>query len=63
MVPAFRPWPHGDPPVLLDAILSRVDATKQQQLVGMYLESVASTLEAQLKLVQGMRTLVAPHKT
>jgi len=59
--PLFRMTPHrvGDPAVLLDAILQNVEAPQKQQVIGLYLDSVSATLEANLKLVQGIRAIVA----
>jgi hypothetical protein len=49
----------GDPPVLVDLLLSQVDETKRAQLVGLYLDAAAATLEANLKFVRDARSLVA----
>ena len=54
----FRPWPHGDPWVLVESVLREVDPSQQKQVVGLALESVAATLQANLKLVEGLRQIV-----
>jgi hypothetical protein len=54
----FRPWPPGDPWVLVEAVLREVDPPQQKQVVGLALESVAATLQANLKLVEGLRQIV-----
>ena len=58
---AFRwgPWHIGDPAVLLEAILDQVEEQQQKQVLGLYLDSLSATLEANLKLVQGIRSVVA----
>jgi len=40
---AFRPWPGGDPLVVLESIMARVDEAQQKQVMGIYLDSIAST--------------------
>jgi hypothetical protein len=55
----FRPWPPGDPWVLVEAVLREVEGEQQQkQVIGLALESVAATLQANLKLVEGLRQIV-----
>jgi len=56
----FRPWPPGDPWVLVEAVLREVEGAQQQkQVIGLALESVAATLQTNLKLVEGLRQIVA----
>lgn len=60
--PAFRRLPGlhvGDPPIVMEAILAQVSAEQSKQVVALYLDSVTATLEANLKFVQGIRSLVA----
>jgi hypothetical protein len=55
----FRPWPPGDPWVLVEAVLREVEGEQQQkQVIGLALESVAATLQANLRLVEGLRQIV-----
>ena len=58
----FHPWPIGDYFVLVDSVLKELEGSQQKQIVGMYLESVAATLQANLKLVEGIRGIVASGK-
>jgi hypothetical protein len=62
--PLFRwfPWRIGDPAVLLESILGQVEAGQRQQVVALYLDSVAASLEANLKFVHGIRSVVAGAK-
>lgn len=62
--PAFRwvPWHIGDPAVLLESILSQVEAGQRAQIATLYLDAVTASLEANLKLVQGIRSVVAGAK-
>jgi hypothetical protein len=53
------PWRVGDPAVLLESILGQVEAGQRQQVTALYLDSVTATLEANLKFVQGLRSVVA----
>ncbi len=53
------PWRIGDPAVLLDAVLSDVQGAQATQVRALYLDSVTATLEANLKFVQGLRSIVA----
>jgi hypothetical protein len=52
-------WRIGDPPILLEAILSQVEGEQAKQVTALYLDSVAATLEVNLKFVQGLRSVVA----
>jgi hypothetical protein len=54
----FQWWHIGDPAVLLESILGQVEKEQQRQVVGLYLDAVSATLEANLKFVQGMRSVV-----
>jgi len=54
----FRPWPPGDPWVLVDTVLREVEGPQQKLVLGLVLESVSATLQANLKLVDGLRQLV-----
>jgi hypothetical protein len=54
----WMPWRIGDPAVLLDSILGQVDVAQRQQVTALYLDSVAATLQAQLSMVQGLRSIV-----
>jgi hypothetical protein len=62
--PVLRgPWWHiGDPAVLLDSLLDQVEGVQQTQILGLYLDTVAATLEANLKFVQGVRSVVTAAK-
>lgn len=57
---AWRPnrW-IGDPPILLDLILEQVEAEQAKQAVMMFLDAAVATQEANLRFVQGVRSLVA----
>ncbi len=55
----FRPWPPGDPWVLVEAVLQEVQDEKQQrQVIALALESVAATLKANLAFVDGVRQII-----
>jgi hypothetical protein len=55
----FRPWPPGDPWVLVEAVLREVEGEQQQKkVIGLALDAVAATLQANLKLVEGLRQVV-----
>jgi len=54
----FRPWPPGDPWVLVETVLREVEGPQQKQVLGLALESVAATLQTNLKLVEGLRQIV-----
>lgn len=62
--PTFRwaPWRIGDPAVLLEAVLGEVEAGQRQQVTALYLDSVTASLEANLKFVQGLRSILAGAK-
>ncbi|HLN37863.1 MAG TPA: hypothetical protein VK337_08785 [Xanthobacteraceae bacterium] len=53
------PWWIGDPAVLLEAILSQVEGEQTKQVTALYLDSVAATLEINLKFVHGLRSVIA----
>lgn len=53
------PWHIGDPAVLLESVLAQVEAGQRQQITALYLDSVSASLEANLKFVQGLRSVVA----
>jgi len=59
--PLFRlpSWWIGDPFVVLESILKQVEDQQAKQISAMYLDCVAATLEANLKFVQGVRSVVA----
>jgi hypothetical protein len=54
----WRPWHIGDPAVLLESILSQVEVGQRQQITALYLDSVTASLEANLKFVQGIRSVL-----
>ena len=54
----FRPWPPGDPFVLLEAVLRDVDPAQQRQAMGLALDTLHATLQANLKMVEGLRQMV-----
>jgi hypothetical protein len=56
------PWHIGDPAVLLESILGQVEGEQGQQITTLYLDTVAATLEANLRFVQGVRAVVASAK-
>ena len=60
----WRPFPPrvGDPAVILETIMQEVEETQRSQAMGLYLEAVASTLEANLKFVQGLRSMMGGGK-
>jgi hypothetical protein len=63
--PAFRflpPHHIGDPAVLLESILSQVEAGQRKQIIGLYMDSIVATLEANIKFVQGVRSAMANAK-
>jgi hypothetical protein len=51
--------PIGDPPMLLESILQQVEVQQQKQIIGLYLESITATIEANLKFMQGLRSIVS----
>ena len=54
----FNWWHIGDPAVMLESILGQVESEQRKQVIGLYLDSVTATLEANLKFVQGVRSAV-----
>jgi hypothetical protein len=58
----WRPWHTGDPAVLLESILGQVEAGQRQQITALYLDSVTASLEANLKFVQGLRSVLTSAK-
>jgi len=62
--PLFRipNWHIGDPPIILEAILAQVEGEQAKQVTALYLDSVSASLEANLKFVRGVRSLVAGGK-
>lgn len=54
----FRPWPPGDPWVLVEAVIREVDPAQKRLVMSAALESVSATLQANLKLVDGLRQIV-----
>jgi hypothetical protein len=56
----FRGIPRliGDPPQILEAILAQVEGQQQKQVMGLLLDSLATTLQANLKFVQGVRSII-----
>jgi hypothetical protein len=58
----FRPWPPGDPWVLVETVLREVEGPQQKQVLGLALESVAATLQTNLKLVEGLRQIVGASR-
>lgn len=58
---SFRPghWYIGDPAIILDTIMNQVEAEQAKQITMLYLDSVAAGLEANLKFIQGVRSVVA----
>jgi len=58
---AFRILPPrwiGDPAVLLDSILAQAEAGQRAQVISLYLDSVVTFAEANLKFVQGVRSVL-----
>jgi hypothetical protein len=55
----FRPWPPGDPWVLVETILNQAGDPKQkQQILGHVLDAAHATMQANLKMVEGLRQVV-----
>ena len=52
----------GDPAVLLESILSHVQAEQQKQVISHYLDSVTATLQANMKFVEGVRSVMGSGK-
>jgi hypothetical protein len=48
--------------LLVDTVLQEVEAGQHRQVIGLYLESVAATLQANLKLVEGVRQIVGQKR-
>jgi hypothetical protein len=48
--------------VLLESILSQVEAGQRKQIIGLYMDSIVATLEANIKFVQGVRSAMANAK-
>lgn len=59
--PALRlpRWWIGDPFVVLESIMNQVEDEQAKQITTLYLDSVTATLEANLKFVQGIRSVIA----
>ena len=56
----FRPWPPGDPWVLVETILQiEEDDDKRDQIVSLGLQAAATQLQANLTFVQGLQKLVS----
>lgn len=54
----WQPWHIGDPAVLLESILGQVEVSQRQQITALYLDSITASLEANLKFVQGLRSIL-----
>jgi len=54
----FRPWPPGDPWVLVDTVLQEVEDEQKSKVLGIALQAAAATLQANLTLVQGLAQIV-----
>lgn len=52
-------WNHGDPPIWLELILKEVEGNQRQQIMNHYLEAVHANLQVQVKLVEGVRNIMA----
>jgi hypothetical protein len=59
----FRPWPPGDPFVLVETILQELPGNQRQQALNLYLQSIVSIQEANLQLVKGLQQLVGRAAT
>ena len=55
----FRPWPIGDNFVLVESVLQELGEAQQRQAIGLYLQSVAASLQANLTFVEGLRGIIA----
>jgi hypothetical protein len=55
----FHPWPIGDYFVLPEAVLQELEASKQAEIAGMYLDSLSATLQAKVKYVEGVRNVLS----
>lgn len=51
-------WHHGDPPIWLELILSEVEGNERQRILGVYLDAVQANLQANMKLVEGVRGII-----
>jgi hypothetical protein len=51
-------WRHGDPWVLRELVTGDGETEQAARVTELYLESVATTLQANLKFVQGLREVV-----
>jgi hypothetical protein len=61
---AFRwvPWHIADPAVLLGPIVEQIETEQKKQIAALYLDSLTTTLEASLKFVQGVRSIMGGAK-
>jgi hypothetical protein len=55
---SFRPWPAGDPWVLVEAVVPEVEGEQRREVVALALETVSATLKANLAFVEGVRQIV-----
>ncbi len=55
-------WPIGDPFVVLESLLDQVENEQSKQITALYLDSVSATLEANLRFVQGVRSVIAGNQ-
>ncbi|MBV9762044.1 MAG: hypothetical protein JO340_15885 [Acidobacteriaceae bacterium] len=59
---AFRflpPHRIGDPAVLLESILAQVEVGQRTQVMSLFMDSMVTYAEANLKFVQGVRSVLA----
>ena len=55
----FLPPHHiGDPAVLLESILAHVETAQHKQVIGLYMDSLTAALEANLKFVRGVHSII-----
>jgi hypothetical protein len=56
----WHPFPPrvGDPAVILETILQEVEANQRAHVMGLYLASISETLQANLKFVQGLHSVM-----
>ena len=54
----FRPWPIGDYFVLMEPVMQELGEAQQRQAIGLYLQSVAASLQANLTFVEGLRGII-----
>ena len=56
----FRSIPRlvGDPPQMLEALLSHVEEKQQKHVMGLFLDSLATTLQANLTFIKGVRSII-----